>query len=138
VDIFTIANKWLSTCATSHEVCRNKNESRSPTRLISILDDTIKLVITADWEALPKYATLSYCWGRDEFTKLTPENLESFLTAIPHETCQKHFKMPSTSPDHLDSNSSGLTRFVLFKARMIQEIGSGNQPICDPFTEALM
>jgi hypothetical protein len=50
------------------------------------------LVLTADWETFPKYATLSYCWGREDFIKLTPDNLDSFLNIIPHEDLPKTLK----------------------------------------------
>jgi hypothetical protein len=41
---------------------------------------------------MPQYATLSYCWGCDEFIKLTPDKLDSFLTVIAYEDLPKTFK----------------------------------------------
>lgn len=50
------------------------------------------MVLTADWETLPHYATLSYCWGYDDFIKLTSDKLDLFLNIIPHEDLPKIFK----------------------------------------------
>lgn len=52
----------------------------------------MQLVLTTAWNTQPEYATLSYCWGRDEFIKLTSENLASFLCIIPEEDLPKAFK----------------------------------------------
>lgn len=92
IDPFDIADKWLRTCSDSHESCCGKSQLRRPTRLVSIGDDVVKLVLTTDWETLPRYATLSYCWGRDDFLKLTSDKLDSFLNAIPYEDLPKTFK----------------------------------------------
>ena len=59
---------------------------------MSIANDIVKLVLTANLKTLPQYATLSYCWGCEEFTKLTSNNLDSFLNIIPHEDLPKTFK----------------------------------------------
>jgi hypothetical protein len=40
---------------------------------------------------VPRYATLSYCWGIKNFIKLTRDNLEDFLKEIPKEKLPKTF-----------------------------------------------
>jgi hypothetical protein len=50
------------------------------------------LVQTTDWETFPRYATLSYCWGRDEFIKLTLDTLDSFLDIVPYKDLPETFK----------------------------------------------
>ena len=85
VDPFELAKTWLSTCSSSHEHCRTKEWLEPPTRLVSIDHATgsIRLVLTASWETIPPYATLSYCWGNTKFTKLTTKNYDLYCKAIP-------------------------------------------------------
>ncbi|KAK4147373.1 heterokaryon incompatibility protein-domain-containing protein [Dichotomopilus funicola] len=94
LDYFDLAKTWIDQCSTSHKWCGSEKSYARPTRLISIEDKSIKLILTdrEKWETTPRYATLSYCWGRGEFTKLTPENLHSFLANIPLEGLPKTFQ----------------------------------------------
>ncbi|KAH6618240.1 heterokaryon incompatibility protein-domain-containing protein [Chaetomium sp. MPI-SDFR-AT-0129] len=94
LDSFDLAKVWIGQCSTSHERCSSGKKYPRPTRLISIDDESIKLVLTDQqgWEITPRYATLSYCWGKGQFTKLTPENLHSFLNDIPLERLPKTFQ----------------------------------------------
>ena len=71
---------------------RSTNELKWPTRLVSIANDVVKLVLTTDWETSPHYATLSYCWGHNEFIKLTSDKLDSFLNNISYDDLPKTFK----------------------------------------------
>lgn len=74
-------------------LCRTRLGSlhRPPSRLVSVGHGAVKLVITEDLQITPRYATLSYCWGREPFTMLTPQNLESFLDHIPQEILPRTF-----------------------------------------------
>lgn len=51
--------------------------------MIEVRRDKLRLVSTDSWTAMPQYATLSYCWGSEAFTMLTPANVSMFFDDIP-------------------------------------------------------
>lgn len=57
----------------------------------------MKLVLTANLSAPPRYATLSYCWGSEPFTTLTQDNLDLFLDQLPLD------ELPQTFNDAIDT-----------------------------------
>lgn len=83
---------WIRECSSLHNRCRNIKRHEPPTRLVSISNDTVKLVPTATLKSLPKYATLSYSWGREQFLMLTSENLGLFQIEIPFGDLPKTFR----------------------------------------------
>jgi hypothetical protein len=87
-----IATNWLKNCIENHGLCKIDNDKTLPTRLISIANDVIRLVITKDWITMPRYSTLSHAWGQMEFPRLTCENYRSYLNALPVEELPRTFK----------------------------------------------
>lgn len=83
MDRFELAKIWLKRCSVSHENCRNQRQHRRPTRLVSLGNDAVRLVLAENLQTMPEYATLSYCWGLEPVTKLTSSNLRSFMDHIP-------------------------------------------------------
>ncbi|KAK8063169.1 HET-domain-containing protein [Apiospora saccharicola] len=79
---------WLSQCSNEHEhgLCHGMETRELPTRLLSIRENGIKLVMPASLQETPRYATLSYCWGSRPFTKLTSENYDAFMDDVPLES----------------------------------------------------
>lgn len=63
-----------------------------PTRLISIAEESPRLVLTADYTDRPQYATLSHSWGSHKTIQLTSENMGSLMEEIPTEILPKSFK----------------------------------------------
>lgn len=88
-DVLQTASGWLRTCLESHKSCHAMAaHHRLPTRLVSIADGEPHVEITADKQDLstpPRYATLSYCWGKRPFIQLTKHNLPALLKGIPPE-----------------------------------------------------
>jgi Heterokaryon incompatibility protein (HET) len=98
-DVFELAKDWIKECAQSHQKCRPASETAwHPTRLLdleSVLDPNnsiavVRLVSQKDCErrnSQPEfegeYVTLSHCWGKGEFIKLTRETLSDFQSAMP-------------------------------------------------------
>ena len=82
-----LAKQWLGSCLSTHKTCRisAKEHFRLPTRLIDVNSEDVRLVTTENWKEQPRYATLSHCWGKLNFTKLRKELVESFMTSIPLE-----------------------------------------------------
>lgn len=91
-DPFALARIWLARCTDSHEGCRTNKSHRLPSRLISVRPGAVKLVTTITWQTTPRYATLSYCWGKEPFPTLTRDNFDSFLKHIPEEDLPQTFK----------------------------------------------
>lgn len=86
-----MAKMWLDDCCKEHEACCIKQE-RLPTRLVCVDKNTVRLVISSTLQKAPRYATLSYCWGRDPFINLSRDNLASFLEEILWETLPPTFQ----------------------------------------------
>ncbi|KAF5981264.1 hypothetical protein FBULB1_4830 [Fusarium bulbicola] len=92
---FECLSKWIKTCSENHKSCNKlhartgENKDWLPARLVKIIPNTdgmpgiIKVVETSANDEIPlsiEYATLSYCWGREPFTKLLRSNIESMTT----------------------------------------------------------
>ena len=89
---FEVARRWITTCSESHSCCTEKSDCHLPTRLLAIKDDSARLVLTANLETKPIYATLSHCWGNLEFLKLTTESFDSMVKMIQTEKLTKTFR----------------------------------------------
>lgn len=74
-----LAKRWLSSCLTDHTRCTKflSVTPFHPTRLIEIAplasasDDELHLRIAGELSPEVPYMTLSHCWGKSEFLKLT-------------------------------------------------------------------
>lgn len=81
------ARRWLETCSNKHARCE-KGPTRhgwNPTRLLDVsgLDrDQVHLVKGGDLPADVVYVTLSHCWGRAKFLRLTTGSLRAFKHGI--------------------------------------------------------
>ncbi|KAF5576011.1 hypothetical protein FPCIR_12857 [Fusarium pseudocircinatum] len=92
---FDCLSKWIKNCSDNHTLCNKlhdrtgENKDWLPARLIKIIPnadgvaETIKVVETGKSDILPpniEYTTLSYCWGRQAFTRLLRSNIDSMTT----------------------------------------------------------
>ena len=76
---FELARHWLSSCLTNHTRCTKYRSATPfhPSRLIEIAplasasDDELHLRIAGEHSPEVHYITLSHCWGKSEFLKLT-------------------------------------------------------------------
>lgn len=101
-------SKWMDRCANKHPNCARKHAERDfvPTRLVDVgplnsteIPKTVRVVVTNASHRGTPYATLSHCWGKDEFVTLTHENKEEFVaTGVPWEDMQGTYKK-SGSPN---------------------------------------
>lgn len=91
LDVFNIASNWLSNCTESHHLCKSNGDGTLPTRLISITGDSLRLVQTSELLNRPRYATLSHSWGSRNVIKLTSEDLDTYMEALPVERFPKTF-----------------------------------------------
>jgi hypothetical protein len=75
-----LASLWLKECTTRHDSCaRLSKPTWYPTRLLEVVDDTVRLVVTAEQDLHGPYLTLSHRWGFvPPKLMLTPESV-SFL-----------------------------------------------------------
>lgn len=82
----------MSTCSESHELCKVRDDSILPTRLISIASESPRLVLNSDIAKGQRYATLSHSWGaQKDVIKLTRQTLDFFLKEIPLDRLPKTF-----------------------------------------------
>ncbi|KAK2033595.1 HET-domain-containing protein [Colletotrichum zoysiae] len=91
-DMFEIARIWLHECCISHRDCRSTKEYSRPSRLISFDQNVARVVLTEMFDIRPQYATLSYCWGRKSFLKLTTDTMDSFLGGVAIKDIPKTFQ----------------------------------------------
>lgn len=88
---FTLPRSWLDRCDTSHRKCTLWKEPFSPKRLLymgSCERDRVRLVCPEPGEPV-RYIALSYCWGADQTSKLTKENIERYTSKFKVETLSK-------------------------------------------------
>ena len=74
-----LAKYWFDTCCKEHKSCVHMSSNEYPTRLLDVREDIVRLVETAVEKPTEPYATLSHCWGSQEFTVLTPKNYRSYV-----------------------------------------------------------
>ncbi|KAK7912122.1 HET-domain-containing protein, partial [Apiospora marii] len=75
-------------------------------------------------DTIPLYATLSYCWGREPFKKLTTDALSAFLKDIPLQ------HLPQTFQDAIDVTRGLGLDYVWIDALCIiqnQQVGRGEE-----------
>lgn len=74
----------IDDCATHHAICNQSGpETRSPTRLLRIVDDNISgrrvLLVTTKPERSYRYTALSHCWGNPDEAKKMPKTTRANL-----------------------------------------------------------
>lgn len=92
---FELAKYWLERCLTHHRECCEVRPSPNqwPTRLLAVgQEDTVRLVLTSELAQVPKYLTLSHCWGGADIIKLKAANFSSFRKSILLSALPKTFK----------------------------------------------
>jgi hypothetical protein len=83
--------KWLERCRRLHWQCSSARGEHIPTRLLAISENRIRLRCRSEVRDTPEYATLSHCWGKEQFTTLTKHNVAEFETCVPDEALSKTF-----------------------------------------------
>ena len=79
------AFSWLQACDSGHKICKASEPCAAwPTRLVHIggQGQLPRLVPTATLAALPKYTTLSHCWGTRPTLRLMEANLEALVGGL--------------------------------------------------------
>jgi hypothetical protein len=90
--------RWIDRCNRKHDGCgtiRRRLHQKNPSRLIRVNGsntDNITICVP-DHDDPVDYAALSYCWGGDQQSKTTSENLERRLRGFSLE------ELPSTMKD---------------------------------------
>ncbi|KAF2135580.1 uncharacterized protein K452DRAFT_215677, partial [Aplosporella prunicola CBS 121167] len=88
----------LDTCRKEHCCEQTIGPDWYPTRLLDVADEPIKLVITKDEpEIAGPYATLSHCWGDQEFLVLESNSISGFLAGIPSNKLPRSFRETITT-----------------------------------------
>lgn len=92
IDPIETAKALLDDCVATHANCHSQKTFDAPTRLVSIGNHEVKLILTKNLEKCPPYATLSYCWGTKPFLKLTTKTMDGFLRTIEDSELPKTFQ----------------------------------------------
>lgn len=78
-----LARIWMRTCLSEHRDCDSRRDHRwHPTRLLDVSGTKTRLIKTSQEQPTAPYATLSHCWGTEQFPMLTAENLPSFEAGL--------------------------------------------------------
>ncbi|TVY51092.1 hypothetical protein LCER1_G008094 [Lachnellula cervina] len=89
-DALPLSRIWLRQCTEEHS--HTTEEHQSPTRLIFIGDNEVRLTLAKELGECPKYATLSHCWGSVLFETLKVGSLEAFRKRLPATALTKTFR----------------------------------------------
>ncbi|KAH8594075.1 heterokaryon incompatibility protein-domain-containing protein [Bisporella sp. PMI_857] len=90
LDSLGLVKMWLRQCLNGHAICKTTvGTAQSPSRLLELKGDGIRLRHMARSGLNPAYATLSHCWGTLQITKLERHNLDTFQRTVPlDDLCQ--------------------------------------------------
>lgn len=91
-DSLPLLGDWIKTCLALHSSCNDGNMTTTPSRLLSILDDKVRVCLSAQFDACPPYATLSHCWGSFNLPKLLGKNFRDLQAEVPIESLSETFK----------------------------------------------
>lgn len=89
-----MARGWLSSCLTKHPECHSHNTSDwRPSRLVHIgsFSTPARLCPRSEIPPSADYLTLSHCWGKKLYAKLTSKTLAQFLQSIPLSALPKTY-----------------------------------------------
>ncbi|PQE19416.1 heterokaryon incompatibility protein [Rutstroemia sp. NJR-2017a BBW] len=80
---FELAKRWVTECLNHHPLYQTDLVHPLPSRLMEIHENSVRLVLTAEWTHQPPYATLSHCWGDISSKLISGGNLsKTFQDAI--------------------------------------------------------
>ncbi|KAK1996585.1 heterokaryon incompatibility protein [Colletotrichum falcatum] len=85
---FTQMKRWLGHCMENHPRCKPRHISRDfmPTRVLGVGVQSgpppthIRIVRTREDDIKERYMTLSHCWGKKQFARLTDDNFDELTT----------------------------------------------------------
>ncbi|KAF2136561.1 uncharacterized protein K452DRAFT_202852, partial [Aplosporella prunicola CBS 121167] len=83
-DVAQQAYDWLQACLKTHGACRGvlQEPEYYPKRLLDLRLRRTRLILTASEPPRSHYATLSHCWGRVPFFRLTSSNEEELRRQV--------------------------------------------------------
>jgi hypothetical protein len=80
---FEKVNGWLNECDSKHEQCRIPEPPKLPTRVIDVsIDESQENVRLVAKNSAARYAALSYCWGKSNYT-VTTDTVEECMKRLP-------------------------------------------------------
>lgn len=93
-EVFERARSWLSDCMSHRHSCdKHAQPDYYPPRLLQIDEDRVRLIETKGIKISGRYATLSYCWGRNpRHLTLTTQNIDTFREGLKASNLAKTFR----------------------------------------------
>ena len=80
-EAFELSRKWISTCASSHPLCRPPPSQFMPTRVLGVSEPVVRLCESFDI-GKNEWCALSYVWGGDQPVKTTRALLHEHYNGI--------------------------------------------------------
>lgn len=116
---FRLASKWLADCTTNHRRCSHVTQpSWYPTRLLEIMGDRVRLVVTAEHKMCGAYFTLSHCWGTvPPKLKLTRQTEGYLRDGLDIDLIQPTYCDALIATRELGSNYLWIDLFCIFQGR---------------------
>ncbi|UPL01909.1 hypothetical protein LCI18_012843 [Fusarium solani-melongenae] len=75
-----LVHRWLDECVNNHPSCGSLHDPVLPTRVLDLgVDASARVSLWEPMGRRGRYACLSYCWGKSEFTVTTRGNLKDHL-----------------------------------------------------------
>lgn len=135
---WAVAEGWIRRCFTNHKLCAAVTDSPHwyPTRLLKIVEDSVKLIETSEETPTGPYVTLSHCWGKAQFLTLKQIISVSSRNLFLQISLQKHFKMRSELRNVSELTTSGLTPFALSRIR--KRTGCKKRRLCTRSTRTVI
>ncbi|KAK0711772.1 heterokaryon incompatibility protein-domain-containing protein [Lasiosphaeris hirsuta] len=78
---FELSRSWVSTCASSHPLCRPPPSPFMPTRVLQVNEQVVRLRESFDL-GKNQWCALSYVWGGDQPVKTTKASLHKHYNGI--------------------------------------------------------
>lgn len=90
-DALCLAKTWLDNCYQLHPVC-NASPQYTPTRLLYLDGENVRLFLSSPLKSTVRYATLSHCWGSLKVVQLTRRNMRYLINGLPVGALCKTFQ----------------------------------------------
>ena len=88
-----LTKAWANFCLHYHQSCSKLiDHSWRPTRLLEVLNNSIRLIDSFEEGISNPYATLSHCWGTKPFFVLTINTMAQLRTGLPYQSFPTTFR----------------------------------------------
>jgi hypothetical protein len=102
---------------------QDTQRERSPEQANFNSKTKARLLLQSELEEVPKYATLSHCWGTVKFVTLQNRNIYDFMNEIPPEVPSKTFREAIHVARELGFSCIWIDSLCIIQIMMMIEVG---------------